>query len=160
MERTTRVNTRALLLILEKIKHNAEAETKSPSMIKPKGARGKHKMESIDSRIPKTFKQVVFSDKHCALCKKHGGPHKLHNTHDYCKYNPGGTPIKRNGGTGSVQRNGHADKNHSNQRECEGANYVQIICKEVKKSFREHSQKLKKRHANNSESDSNSGYSS
>ena len=99
MEKLTPVNSRALLLILEKIKNNGEVETKPSSMIKLKGVEGKHKMESIDSRISKNSKQAGFSNKHCALCKKHGGPHKLHNIHDCLKYNPDGTPIKRNGGT-------------------------------------------------------------
>jgi len=56
------VDTRALLLILEKIKNNAEVETKPPGTIKPKEAEGKSKMESIDSCIPKKPKQVGFSD--------------------------------------------------------------------------------------------------
>ena len=64
-EKTTTVNTRALLLILEKIESSAEVEAKPPNVIKPKGADGKCKMESIDSRIPKKSKQVSFSDKHC-----------------------------------------------------------------------------------------------
>ena len=109
---------------------------------------------------PKKSKQSGFSDKQCALCKNHGEPHKSHNTCDCHKYNPDGTPIKRNGGTGSAQKNGHADKNHSNQRECEGTNIAQIIRKEVKKAFRKQSHKHKKRRANDSESDSNSDYSS
>jgi hypothetical protein len=119
-EKTTPVNTWALLLILEKIKNNAEVETKPPSEMQPKWAEGKCKMESIDSRIPKKSKQVGFSNKHCALCKNHGGPYKSHNTCDCCKYNSDGTPIKRNGGAGSAQKNEHADKNCSNQREREG----------------------------------------
>ena len=106
--------------MLETIENNAEMETKPPSMIKPKGAEGKSKMESINSRIPQKSKQVGFSNKHCALYKKHGGPHKLHNTRDCRKYNSEGTPIKKNGGAGSARRNGHADKNRSNQREREG----------------------------------------
>jgi putative hemolysin len=159
-EKTTPVNTRALLLILEKIENNAEVETKPPNMTKPKGAEGKHRMELIDSRIPQKSKQVGFSNKQCALCKKHGGPHKSHKTHDCHKYNLAGTPIKRNGGAGSTRRNGNADKDHSNQRECEGENFAQIICKEVKKVFRKQLHKSKKRHANNSESDSDSDYSS
>ena len=69
-EKTTPVNTWALLLILEKIENNVEVETKPPSEMKPKGAEGKRKMESIDSRIPKKSKQVGFSDKRCALCTK------------------------------------------------------------------------------------------
>jgi hypothetical protein len=56
-EKTTPVNTRALLLILEKIKNNVGVEAKPPSTIKPKGAEGKCKMESIDSCIPKKSKQ-------------------------------------------------------------------------------------------------------
>jgi hypothetical protein len=69
-EKRTPVNTRALLLILEKIEINAEVEAKPPSMIKSKGAEGKGKMESFDSSIPKKSKQVGFCDKQCALCKK------------------------------------------------------------------------------------------
>jgi hypothetical protein len=146
-------------LILEKIENNAEVEAKPPNAIKPKGAEGKRKMESIDSRIPKKSKQVGFSEKHCALCKKHGGPHKSHNTRDCRKYNADGTPIKRNGGAGSARKNGHYDKNRSNTRDREGANYAQIIRKEVKKAFRKQSHKRKKRRANDSESDSDSDYS-
>ena len=41
-------------------------------------------------------------------------------------------------------------------REREGANYAQIICKEVKKAFRKQSHKRKKRRVNDSESDSDS----
>ena len=156
----TSVNTRALLLILEKIENDTEVETKPPSVIISKGTEGKSKMESIDSRILKKSKQVGFSDKQCALCKKHGGLYKSHFTCDCCKFNPDGTPIKRNGGTGSARRNRHADKNRSHQRDRKGTNFVQIICKEVKKAFRKQSHKRKKCRANDSESDSNSDYSS
>ena len=156
----TPVNTRALFLILEKIENNTKVEAKPPSMIKSKGAEGKHRMESIDSRIPKKSKQVGFSDKQCVLCKKHVGPYKSQNTRDCHKFNPNGTPVKRNGHAGSTQRNGHADKNHSNQRKRKGAKFDQIICKEVKKAFRKQLHKHKKLHPNDSENDSNSDYSS
>jgi len=112
-------------------------------------------MESFVSHIPQKSKQVGFSNKYCALCKKHGGPHKSHNTHDCCKYNSDGTPIKRNGGAGSARKNGHAG---SSQREHEGVNYAQLDQKEVKKAFRKHSSKLKKRHTDDSESDRDSNY--
>ncbi len=46
-EKTTPVNTQALLLILEKIENNTEVETTPPSAIKPTGAEGKRKMESV-----------------------------------------------------------------------------------------------------------------
>jgi len=159
-EKKTPVNSRALLLILEKIESNTEVKTKPHSVTKPKGAEGKCRMELIDSHILIKSEQEGFDDKQCALCKKHGRSHKLHNTCDSCKYNPDGTPIKRNGGTGCAQRNRHADKKRSNQREREGANFAQIIRKEVKKAFRKQSYKCKKRRANDSESDSDSDYSS
>jgi len=90
------------LTILEKTENNAEVEAKPPITIKSKEAKGKRRMESIDSRIPKKSKQEGFSDKQCVLCKKHGWLYKSHNTRDCRKYNPNGTPIKRNGGTGSA----------------------------------------------------------
>ena len=48
----------------------------------------------------------------------------------------------------------------TDQREHKGANYAQIIHKEVKKAFRKHSHKCKKRRMNDSESDSDFDYSS
>jgi hypothetical protein len=73
----------------------------------------------------------------------------MHNTRDCRKYD---------GGTGSTQMNRHDDKNHSNQREREGANYAQIIHKEVKKAFRMQSHNRKKHHGNDSDSNSDSYY--
>jgi hypothetical protein len=99
-ENITPVSTRALLLVLENIENNAELDAKPSSTIKAKGADQKCKMESMDSRIPKKPKKVGWTEKHCVLCKKHGGPHKSHDTPDCRHYNKDGTPIKRNGGTG------------------------------------------------------------
>jgi hypothetical protein len=159
-EKRIPVNTRALLLIHEKIENNAEVKTKPPSLTKPKGAEGNCRMESIDYYIPKKSKQVGFSNKQYALCKKHSRPHKLHNTCDYRRYNPDGTPIKRDGGAGSAQRKGNAAKHHSNQREHKVANFAQIICKEVNKSFCKQLHKHKKHCMTDSESNSDSDYSS
>eukprot|EP00804_Cyclotella_cryptica_P008289 CCRYP_016489-RA/>CCRYP_016489-RA protein AED:0.39 eAED:1.00 QI:0/0/0/1/1/1/2/0/392 len=99
-ENTTPVSTRALLLVLENIENNAELNNKPASTTKAKGADTKRKMESMDSRIPKKPKKVGWTEKHCVLCKKHGGPRKSHNTHDCRHYNKDGTPIKKNGGAG------------------------------------------------------------
>jgi len=76
---TTPVSTRALLLILENIKNDVDLDYKPTNPNKPKGAEGKCKMESIDSRILKKPKKVGWTDKHCVLCKKHGGAFKSHN---------------------------------------------------------------------------------
>ena len=80
----------------------------------------------------------------------------MHNTHDCHEYNSDNTPTERNGAAGNAQKIRHADKNRSSQRERKGANYAQIICKEVKKAFGKDSSKRKKCHANDSESDSDS----
>ena len=146
-ENTTPVSTRALLLVLENIENNAELEAKPTNANKAKGPEGKRKMESIDSRIPKKPKKVTWSEKHCVLCKKHGGPHKSHNTRDCRRYNKDGTPIKKNGGAG---------KPHFKERKEEGANFAQIIKAEVKKALRKTAQKQKKRRKYDSGSDDDS----
>ena len=42
------------------------------------------------ARVPK---KVCFEkfEKHCKLCKKHGGAHTTHNTHDCCRFEKDGT---------------------------------------------------------------------
>ena len=87
MEKTTPVSTRALSLVLENIKSNAELDTKPASALKTKGTDGKRKMKSVDSHIPKKPKKVGWTEKHSALGKKNGGPHKSHNTRDCCRFN-------------------------------------------------------------------------
>ncbi len=52
-----------MLLILENIKNNADLDPKTSHPNKPKGAEGKRKMESIDSRLPKKPKKVGWTDK-------------------------------------------------------------------------------------------------
>ena len=105
----------------------------------------------MDSRIPKKPKKVGWTEKHCVLCKKHGGPHNSHNTHDFCYFNKDGTPIKRNGGTG---------KPHSKEQKPEGAHFAQIVWAELKKALCKQSCKHKKRCISDSESDDNSDDSS
>jgi hypothetical protein len=53
----------------------------------------KRKMVSFDERILKKH----CREKHCLLCKKHGGAHTTHNTPDCQKYNSNGTPKKSMG---------------------------------------------------------------
>eukprot|EP00804_Cyclotella_cryptica_P003536 CCRYP_002154-RA/>CCRYP_002154-RA protein AED:0.39 eAED:1.00 QI:0/0/0/1/1/1/3/0/379 len=149
-ENTTPVSTRALLLVLENIENNAELDNKPASTTKAKGADTKRKMESMDSRIPKKPKKVGWTKKHCVLCKKHGGPHKSHNTRDCRRYNKDGTPIRKNWGAGKP------GSKKGNRR----ANFAQIVRAELKKALRKKSIKRKKHRANDSESDSDSDGSS
>eukprot|EP00804_Cyclotella_cryptica_P015513 CCRYP_003554-RA/>CCRYP_003554-RA protein AED:0.37 eAED:1.00 QI:0/0/0/1/1/1/2/0/455 len=151
MENTTPVSTRALLLVLESIENNAELDNKPASMTKAKGAEQKRKIESMDSRIPKKPKKVGWTKKHCVLSKKHGGPHKSHNTCDCRRFNKDSTPIKKNGGAG---------KPNLKERKPEGANFAQIVRAELKKALCKKSSNHKKRRANDLESDSDSDDSS
>ena len=99
IENNNPVSTRALLLVLKNMKNNAELDKKPPNSIKANGAGGKCKMESINSCIPKKPKKVGWTNKHCVLCKKHGGMHKSHNRHDCHCFNKDSTPINKSGGT-------------------------------------------------------------
>jgi hypothetical protein len=94
-------------------------------MTKMKGANGKHKMELMDSCIPKKPKKVGWTKKHCVLCKKRGRPHKSHNMRDCHCLNKDGSPIKKNGGAG---------KPNSKEKGSEGANFEQIFHMELKKA--------------------------
>jgi hypothetical protein len=52
-----------------------------------KGKKGKkHPGTNSTARVPK---KVCF-EKHCNLCKKHGGTHTTHNTHDCCRFEKDG----------------------------------------------------------------------
>ena len=95
---TTPVSTRALLLVQENIENNADLDYKPTSPNKPKGAEGKRKVESTNSQTPKKPKKVSWTDKHCVLCKKHGGTFKSHNMCDCHHFNKDVTQIKNHGG--------------------------------------------------------------
>eukprot|EP00804_Cyclotella_cryptica_P004949 CCRYP_014090-RA/>CCRYP_014090-RA protein AED:0.38 eAED:0.38 QI:0/-1/0/1/-1/1/1/0/106 len=58
-------------------------------------------MVSFNETIPKKVRKTA---KHCALCKKHGGTHAMHNTSDCHKYEKDGKPKKgfRKGQYGST----------------------------------------------------------
>ena len=87
------MNMRSLLTLLEAIEHICTYEKgKSDSYKKSekssnKGKKGK-KCPGTNSmaRVPK---KVRF-EKHCNLCKKHGGVYTTHNTRDYCRFEKDG----------------------------------------------------------------------
>ena len=89
--------TRALLMVLESIESNVELDDKPPSKDKAKGADSKRKAESNNSRNPKKAKKG-WTEKHCSLCKKHGGAHTTNNTKECRRYNKDGSH-KKTGGT-------------------------------------------------------------
>ena len=143
---TTLVSTRALLLVLENIENNANLDYKTTNPNRPKGAEGKCKAKSTDSQIPKNPKKVGWTDKHCVLCKKHGGPFKSHNMHDCHCFIKDSTWIKNRGGASRPQSN----------KKGPGANFVQLMCAKIKKALCKHTRKDRKCHAHELDSNSDS----
>ena len=92
------VSKRALLMVLENIESNVELDDKPPSKDKAKGADSNSTAES-DSRNPNKAKKG-WMEKHCSLCKKHGGVHTTHNTKECRKWNKDGT-LKKTGKSSS-----------------------------------------------------------
>ncbi len=84
------LDMRLLLTLLEAIEHvctykkgKSEPSKKSSS----KGEKGR-KCPGTNStaRVPKK----VHFEKHCNLCKKHGGEYNTHNTRDFCRFRKDG----------------------------------------------------------------------
>ena len=75
-------------------------------------------MESTNSHIPKTSKKMHWTEKHCMLCKKHGGLHKNQNTHGCYSFDTDSTPIKKNG---------RASMPQPRVKTCDGVNFAQIV---------------------------------
>ena len=96
MENSTPVSTRALLLVLENIESYVELDVKPPSKDKAKGADSRRKAESNNSHNPQKAKKG-WIEKHCSLCKKHGGVHTMHNTKECRCYNKDGSHKKAGG---------------------------------------------------------------
>jgi hypothetical protein len=80
----TLMDMRLCLTLLEMIKcicTYEKAKQESSEKASNKGKKGK-KCPGTNSmaRVPKK----VHFEKHCDLCKKHGGTYTMHNTHDCC----------------------------------------------------------------------------
>jgi hypothetical protein len=83
------MDMRLLLTLLEAVKHICTYEKgKSDSYEKSKKSSNKREKGKkcpgtiFLSRVPKK----VHFEKCCNLCKKHGGTHTTHNTHDCCRF--------------------------------------------------------------------------
>ena len=67
----------------DKVGGGAKTNTKSTES-------SKRKMITFNDQIPKKRR----TEKHCSVCKKHGGAHTTHNTPDCRKYDSNSTPKK------------------------------------------------------------------
>jgi hypothetical protein len=76
------IDMRSLLTSLEAIKRvctHEKAKLESSQKASHKGKKGKkHSCTKSTARVPK---KVCF-EKHCNLCKRHGGTYTTHNTRD------------------------------------------------------------------------------
>ncbi len=92
-----------------------------------KGKKGK-KRPGTDStvRVPK---KVCF-EKHCNLCKKHGGAHTMHNTRDYCRFEEDG---KEKSSFRATKKGGYKS-NPVNQNLSQLTNKIKKLEKVLKKS--------------------------
>ena len=121
---------------------------------KAKGAHSKRKEESNDSHNPKKAKKG-WTEKHCSLCKKHGGMHTTHNSKECRCYNK----------VGSHKKAGVAPKPNKPASGKDGMNFAQLIHTKTKKAVRSalkkvnRGKKCRSRH-DESDSDSDSDYGS
>jgi hypothetical protein len=115
------------------------------------GDSSKRKMVSFNERIPKKHRR----EKHCSLCKKHGGAHTTHNTPDCRKYESNGNPKKTFNGK---KTNGPSRGPERPARG--GSSYAQLSAKidklekSNKKMKRAINKKKRKRHNDSDDSDS------
>ncbi len=127
------MDMRSLLTLLEAIEHICTYEKgKSDTFEKSnkssnKGEKGK-KCPGTDSmvRVPK---KVCF-EKHCNLCKKHGGTHTTHNTRDCCRFEKDG---KEKSSFHAAKKGGH-NRNPINQNFAQLTNKIKKLEKALKKS--------------------------
>ena len=102
-------------------------------------------MKSSNSQIPKEPKKVGWANKHCILCKKHGGPYKSHKTCDCHLFNKDNTPIKNRG---------VASRPHPIKKGPKGINFTQLMrADEIKNTLCKHRCQDKNRHAHELDSD-------
>ena len=108
--------------------------------------------KSNDSHNPKKAKKG-WKEKHCSLCKKHGGMHTTHNTKECRRYNRDGSHKKARGMPKPTKPPSGKD----------GMNFAQLIRTETKKAVCSalkkvnHGKKRRSRY-DESESDSDSDY--
>jgi hypothetical protein len=148
----TLMNMRLLLTSLEAIEcvctykkgklDNFEKSDKSSN----KGKKGK-KCPATNSmvRVPKKVRFEKF-EKHCELCKKHGGTHTMHNTHDCHRYKKDGTE----------KSSFHAAKKGGKKNYPVNQNFAQLTDKidKLEKALKKSGKKGKKHRYEDSNSDS------
>ncbi len=133
----TPMNMRSLLTSLEAIKRictHKKAKSESSKKASHKGKKGKkHPGTGSTARVPKK----VHFEKHCNLCKKHGGTYTMHNTFDCCRFEKG----RKEKSNFRAAKKGGKKVNPVNQ------NFAQLSkkLKKLKKVLKKSSKKAQKR---------------
>ncbi len=129
----TPMDMRSLLTLLEAIERVCTYEKgKFDSFEKSdkssnKGEKGKkHPGTNSTVRLPKK----VHFEKHCNLCKKHGGAHITHNTHDCRRFEKD----KKEKSSFCAAKKGRYKSNPVNQNFAQLTNKIEKLDKELKKS--------------------------
>jgi hypothetical protein len=137
----TPMNMRSLLTLLEAIecvcaykKGKLDTFEKFDKSFN-KGEKGK-KRPGTDSAVRVPTK--VWFEKHCKLCKKHGGTHTTHNTRDYRRFEKDG---KEKSSFRTAKKGGHKS-NPVNQNFAQLTDKIEKLDKALKKSGK----KVRKHH--------------
>jgi hypothetical protein len=143
------MDMRSLLTLLEAIEPVCTHEKGKPDNNKKsekssyKGKKGKKRPGTSSTvRVPK---KVRF-EKHCDLCKKHGGAHTTHSTGECCKYKKDGTE----------KSSFHAAKKGGKKKYPVNQNFAQLTEKinKLEKALKKSGKKGKKRYYKDSNSNS------
>jgi hypothetical protein len=143
----TPMDMRLLLTLLEAIervctheKDKPDEKSKKPSFKCEKG-----KKRSVTSPTVRVPKKVRF-EKHCNLCKKHGGAHTTHNTGECRNYKKDGTE----------KNSFRAAKKGGKRSHLVNQNFAQLTKKieKLEKALKKSGKKGKKRRYEDSDSDS------
>ncbi len=140
------IDMHLLLTSLEAIEHVCTYEKgKSESSKKSSHKSEKGKKHPGTKAMVMVPKKVHF-EKHCDLCKKHGGAYTTHNTCDYCRFEK----------EGKEKSNFCAAKKGSKKGNLVNQNFAQLTkkIKKLEKGLKKSGKKGKKRHYEDSNSDS------
>jgi hypothetical protein len=148
----TPMDMRLLLTLLEAIERvctyqKGELDSfKKSNKSSNKGKKGKKRPGTNSMvRVPK---KVCF-EKHCDLCKKHGGAHTMHNTGECCRFEKDG----KEKSSFRAAKKGRYNRNPVNQNFAQLTNKI----KKLEKALMKSGKKGKKRHYEDSNSDSELG---
>jgi hypothetical protein len=146
----TPVDMRLLLFSLEAIEHVCTQEEANALFGKRASQMNKTGTKRPSTGTTKQAPKKVHFERHCNLCKKHGGAHTTHNTKDCCRYEKDKT----------VKADIHAAKKAGRKPNTAKQSFAQLskVLDKLEKTLKKASLKSKKHCRDNSNSDSELGW--